>query len=541
MSETRPVGLDASAYDTVLSVEALGEQIYYDLHVPIYHNYLAEGLIHHNSAKTYVACLKALWLCDEFPGNRGVIARKVARELRATTMATFRKVCPPSAYAKGSWNLQEGTLQLNNGSEIIWLHLEDQEHIDIVRGLEINFFLVDQAEEIDEGTFDLLMARLGRWDQVRVREDTIAQFTADTGKPWPWWSKTGKALPPVYPMLTCNPDTELHWIYRRFHPDSPAWRTKWQQRRYKMIFFSTLENKFLSEQNKQALLANDAAFVRRYVEGVWGIPEGTIHVVPPESLITITDPLQAQAFLDHLRATCRLHRALDHGDAAPTCCVWFAVDRADNIFVYREYYQPDKLISYHREQITALSQGETYESGYADPSIFHKAQQKYGGRWCTADEYADRVHADARTAIQWWPGDNNEMGTRNRINEYLRVDPERVHPWTKQKGAPRLFFVTQTPAYPQGVANVLTETRGQKRVSLGTIEGESRWTDERDPGVPDHGYDPLRYFMASRPPVSPAVATRVGRRTFLGQQALIRAMRRRGGGGRPGWARGTGR
>jgi hypothetical protein len=294
-----------------------------------------------------------------------------------------------------------------------------------------------------------------------------------------------------------------------------------------MIFFSTRDNKFLSQQNLGQMLANDAAFIRRYVDGIWGIPEGTIHVIPPESLITIESPEQGDALLAWIRNTCRLHRTLDHGDSAPTVCAWWAVDRNANVFCYREYYQPDRLVSYHRQAIADLSVGETYETQFADPSIFHKQQQKYGGRWCTADEYADRINLDARTAIQWWPGDNNEMGTRNRINEYLRVDPERIHPVTKQTGAPRLFFLMRGDHYPHGCANIVTETRAQRRLSLGTVEGVNQWTDERDPDVRDHGYDNVRYFMASRPAIGMTPVKRASRRSFLGAQALIRQQKRR--------------
>jgi hypothetical protein len=35
----------------------------------------------------------------------------------------------------------------------------------------------------------------------------------------------------------------------------------------------------------------------------------------------------------------------------------------------------------------------------------------------------------------------NELGTRNRINEYLRFDAERIHPVTREPGSARLFFV----------------------------------------------------------------------------------------------------
>lgn len=38
--------------DTVQSVESMGVQDHYDLHVPVHNNYVAEGLIHHNSGKT---------------------------------------------------------------------------------------------------------------------------------------------------------------------------------------------------------------------------------------------------------------------------------------------------------------------------------------------------------------------------------------------------------------------------------------------------------------------------------------------------------
>lgn len=53
------------------------------------------------TGKTYALCHKALWLSDKFPRNRGVIFRRVAKELRQTTMATFFKICagyqPPKA------------------------------------------------------------------------------------------------------------------------------------------------------------------------------------------------------------------------------------------------------------------------------------------------------------------------------------------------------------------------------------------------------------------------------------------------------------
>src|SRR5262245_23668350 len=53
------------------------------------------------SSKSYAFCLKALYLSDTYPNNRGVVGRKVWEELKHTTMATFYKICPAKAYEFG--------------------------------------------------------------------------------------------------------------------------------------------------------------------------------------------------------------------------------------------------------------------------------------------------------------------------------------------------------------------------------------------------------------------------------------------------------
>lgn len=491
-------------------------------------------------AKTFGFCLKALYLSDLYPKNRGLIFRSVAKDLRMTTMATFRKLCPTAAYAEdeAGWNRMEGVLRLNNGSEVLWLGLDNPDLEQVIKGLEINWFLGDQAEDVDEEIFDKLCARLGRWDKAEVPAWLIAQEAA-AGRAWQWCHPvSGRPIPPTYALLTCNPDTELHWLYRRFHPDSPERHVKkmpevgpdgtetgrllsYADLGYKMFHMPSMENKFLGAQNRAHLLSQDAAFRRRYVDAIWGMPEGAIHVVDPLSVITLTDARQAEDFLTMIRETCTLHRFLDHGDSAPTCCAWVAVSRDDDVFVYREYYQPNALISTHRREITELSVGERYMFNQADPSIFHKTMQKHGGRWSVADEYEDSREQPATTRLFWSPADNNELGTRNRINEHLRVDPTRIHPMTKGYGSPRLFFVVRTDAYPNGVMHILRETRAARRKKVGTEMGRPVFSDERDPNIADHGLDCLRYSIASRAPLAHAPDYGIDPRTFEGQSRLL--------------------
>jgi hypothetical protein len=464
------------------------------------------------ASKTYATCLKALWLSDVYPGNRGVIGRRVWDELKKTTMATFFKLCPPEAWSHGGRRADsDKVLRLNNGSEILWLHL-NQTDVDIknvLRGLEINWFLLDQAEEIEEEMFDILLGRLGRWEKARVPRWQVESYEWTFGRPWPWRHPAdNRPIPPTYALLTCNPDTELHWLYRRFHPDSPAWQDRYRALGYHMFTLSSLDNRFLPEQNRAELMLKDESFKRRFVYGLWGIPEGQIHEIHPSSIIPGT-PQALRFVLDRCQGS--LYRILDHGDASPTCCLWAGSDSDGNVFIYREYYQADRLVSDHRREVAALSlldKGFGSPFDLADPAIFHKVMQKHGGRWSVADEYADSTHFAAADAIYWRPADNNEIATRNRINEYLRFDAARIHPFTKERGAARVFFVERAPDYPLGCWYAIRETRGQRRKKTGTDLGKPVFSDDRDPGVPDHAYDCLRYLIGARPPLSSRPETR---------------------------------
>lgn len=485
------------------------------------------------SGKTVVACLKLLYLMSRFPNSRWLVARRKWVDLTKTTMQTFFKLCPPQAYSLGRRSDQEKILVLNNGSTVYWQQLDDPEIATVIQGVEINGFFIDQAEEIDEEIFEKLSSRVGRWDQAEVPDDAIAE--AGGLDNWAWKNFDGQAQVPPYIIIACNPDNELHWIYRRFHPDSPEWSESpgighdgkpipsYKDQGYLMLTMPSDSNRFLTKAALQQLSVRDESFQKRFRRGEWGIPEGQIHVVSDLSLIPGT-----QELVDKIKRTSVLHRSLDHGDTAPTVCAWYAVDRQGNIWFYREYYQPDKRISDHRFNVWKMSGDESYVRQLADPSIFDQSAQKGGEKWSVAEEWADTVSLDRRTAVWWEPADNNELGTRNRINEYLAIDPDRVHPITGQKGSPRLFFITRTPEYPQGCDEIVKDVRSQRRERIGMSLGKPIFSDERDGNVRDHGYDVVRYAVASRPSPSKESNRKVPARSFEGIRRQIKLNKRNG-------------
>lgn len=406
------------------------------------------------------------------------IARQTLADLKKTTMQTFFKICPKELLLRH--NEQDGFTEFINKSVIYWLHLDKVDE-STLRGLEINSALVDQAEETEEKVYDVLDGRIGRWDNAEIPEALLNHFPDG----WPSNPKTGKLLAPSYHMLLCNPDTQFHYIYRKYHPQS-------LERRGNYFYVEGEWDAGLGSSETYAeALKHDEEWVAKYVKGQWGLSNAQIHTLPGAALVEYSEEL-----VEKILRKGNLFRILDHGDASPTCCLWFAV--LDGVYIcYREYYTPNQPISYHRKAISELSGDEKYSGNYADPQIFKKTAQKDGGFWTTALEYLDtKIEAPP---LNWIPADNNEFATRNRINELLKtrrtLNTNLTDP-SKTLEVPGICFIKRSADYPNGAYHAINELQSQRRKSLGYVDGKQIFCDDREDSIADHAYDCVRYFTA---------------------------------------------
>lgn len=456
-----------------------------------------------NNGKSFGACLKAVTLLLTFANYRIAIGRQTAADLRKTTMETFFKIMPPEFIE--SHNQQEGLTVLKNGSAVLWLHLDKVDE-NTLRGLEINTFIGDQAEEFDEKTYLVLLARVGRWDNAIVPQSLLDEYPD-----WPRNELTNKFLAPSYCILLCNPDNQFHFIYRKYHPESL------EKESDTFYVEASWDTKLGSKEAYDDAIKNDPEWVDQYVKGKWGISKGAIHILPAQGILEPSEKL-----LERIRERGNLFRVLDHGDSAPTCCLWFAA--LDGVYIcYREYYSPGKVISYHRQSIHDLSKGEEYSGNYADPQIFKKTAQKDGGFWTVSDEY--KTSDILAPPLHWSPADNNEFATRNRINELLQITNLYSNPVTQTKPAIGIYFIRATPEYPYGCREAFKQLGAQKKVAIGTIDGKTYYSDDRDDSVVDHAYDCIRYFI-SKHGTQPQLAIRPpAKNSFAYYQKVIDVMK----------------
>jgi hypothetical protein len=460
-----------------------------------------------NNGKTFVGCLKSYSLLETFPNYHMLLARQKYTDLKRTTMQTFFKNIPHEVIS--AHNDQDGYTILTNGSLINWMHLDNTDE-NTLRGFEVNSILVDQAEETEEKVYDVLDARLGRWDGVVVPVQLLELHERIYGTKWPT-NKFGKYVVPSYHMLLCNPDTEFHYLYRKYHPDS--------KERLDNHFYveGTWQRSLGSEESYDKALERDQEWVDKYVLGKWGSSNAAVHNLRKESILEPTEDL-----LNYIKTKGNLYRILDHGDSAPTCCLWCAA--IDGVFIfYREYYVSSKVISYHRRAISDLSKGEEYSGNYADPQIFKKTAQKSGGFWSVADEYRD---GDLKAPeLYWTPADNNEFATRNRINELLIPSAGIKHPVTRESPAPKIYFIRASDSYPEGCKEAIRQIGAQRKKLLGTVDGKSIYSDDRDENIPDHAYDPVRYFVAMHGSSPRQAERKPNRMTFAYFNSLIKRTR----------------
>jgi len=157
------------------------------------------------------------------------------------------------------------------------------------------------------------------------------------------------------------------------------------------------------------------------------------------------------------------YRAMDHGINNPTVCLWFAVDKDGNIYLYRSYYNKERTIGENVKAIIEMSGNTRKKLGdYRDNQsglVFEQYEEEYKSEWFASqvmdsrsfslpDKMCGKPHgwiykqagltgikkAAGKFSSHWIP----------LFQELLKVDPERMHPVTGQMGAPR-FYIFNNP------------------------------------------------------------------------------------------------
>jgi phage terminase large subunit len=399
------------------------------------------------NGKTSAGCVEALALALEYPGCTGLIARKTRPELKATTMETFFRGGQggPDTDFQGipqelirKFNKTEMRLELINGSIIHFWPLDEPQKLS---NINLGWFLIDQAEEVDEEMFMMLIGRLRQRNAPRKG------------------------------LVLCNPSGH-DWIWRRWvylkYPD------------HGMVHAKTTDNPNLPADYIKALMAYPEAWRKRFMEGSWDVFTGQIWPEFEPGVHTL-NPLPLESWWEFVEG-------IDHGRRNPTAVLWaaFFEERGhEYCFIIEEHYEAGKRVSYHADKILETRKQLVLTPIYTviDASA---AQRDPNTERSVIDEYWDK-------GIHTIPSDRHKIARINRVAEWLRLDPDVPHPVTgetRPEGYPRLYIYKTCTELVEHVPGYKWKPQPPNKSEDGPEEAQKK---------DDHDVDALGYILMTRP------------------------------------------
>ena len=138
--------------------------------------------------KTFWGLSTLLVFCQAFPGSRWCVMRKDMERIRTTTIPSFEKIGSNGLLKRSPFEYTH-----HNGSTILFKgeNFSRDPELDWMKGLEVNGFLLEEVNELQEVTLDKCIERAGTWifDTPELILDKI--------------------------MMTCNPTQS--WVKHRFY------------------------------------------------------------------------------------------------------------------------------------------------------------------------------------------------------------------------------------------------------------------------------------------------------------------------------------
>lgn len=278
--------------------------------------------------KTMALCMEALQLSIDFPGNKGLIARKRFQDLRKTTMETFFRFVPKDIISEH--NRSEAWVKLVNGSFIQFSDLEDPNKI---KSMDLGWFAIDEATDASYSDFQMLKSRL-RFSSTAPKEN------------WKCVRRKGKIfyIPRYCGIMASNP--EPGWVKDIFI-DGLESQTKAPLKYPNLYSFTKslpTDNPYNDDEYIRDLRDNDPEWVKKYVEGNWTTFKGQIYK-------DFNKDIHVREF--EVDWHWNLYRTIDYGVEDPTVCLWIGVDKKGTVYIFDEYYsaKQNATTSEHVERI----------------------------------------------------------------------------------------------------------------------------------------------------------------------------------------------
>lgn len=311
------------------------------------------------SGKTWAICAEAIAWCLEFPGIRGLVARRTVPELRDTTETVFFEILPHELKMAGETRRTGGHVEsftFPNGSKVLFRAIDEWEKL---KSLNIGFLALDECDEFDEETY------LGMLSRVRQREPTPEARKLGAGN----IERRG-----VWAAL--NPAGH-NWCWRMaVNPETKRDRSEY----FKSTSF---DNPYLPPEYFDYLMSYPHQWIKRYVMCGFDDFSGQIYEEWNYDEHVLKDKLDITG--------ARVHwMGMDPGTRSPTAGLWVVVDE-------------DGSLSGHKRSLIGVAE---YQENYLAAQEHAKrwrlieARNKMNVRWRVADPSIETKDRGSNMALK---------------------------------------------------------------------------------------------------------------------------------------------
>jgi PBSX family phage terminase large subunit len=117
------------------------------------------------AGKSYVSCVAAIIYALENPKSKGVMIAQSYPAVRDILVATMHELAPEGLM---KYNASSHEMKFVNGSIILFRGANDLKAIESLRGLNLDWFAIDEAAIIDRKIWDILIGRLRRGNNLKA-------------------------------------------------------------------------------------------------------------------------------------------------------------------------------------------------------------------------------------------------------------------------------------------------------------------------------------------------------------------------------------
>lgn len=199
-------------------------------------------------AKTYWLILMAFTYAFKYPKSRFAFVRADLPTLKRNLLTSFNKLVDEFHLRQyiETFNQQDMLMTLTNGSQFLFMSesYDTDKELNRFRGLEVNGFFIDEINEIQEVTFNMLISRAGSWQ--------------------------GSQNCPSKILATCNPSSG--WVKKKFYE---AWETNTLPSNFAYVPAKITDNPHISKEYIESLKNLPSWEYNLFVEGNWNYPQIT--------------------------------------------------------------------------------------------------------------------------------------------------------------------------------------------------------------------------------------------------------------------------